>query len=71
MTTATCHARWMRRLLSPLVAAAVAIRPTGAMATAAGRGPPVAKRVPYTVRFGVVEGENRGVEPMDPPLETK
>ncbi|KAH8057636.1 serine-type exopeptidase [Aureococcus anophagefferens] len=29
--------------------------------------PPVAARVPKAVKFGVVAGEDRGVEPMDPP----
>lgn len=36
---------------------------------AEGVKPPVAKRVPHTVRFGRVEGEDRGPEPMDPPKE--
>ena len=30
--------------------------------------PPVAKRVPHTVTFGTVPGENRGKNPMEPPL---
>ena len=28
-----------------------------------------AKRIPHKVLFGVVDGENRGVKPMDPPIE--
>ena len=31
--------------------------------------PPVARRQPHTVKFGKVEGENRGPNPMDPPIE--
>ena len=31
--------------------------------------PPIARRTPQTIRFGKVDGENRGVEPMDPPIE--
>ena len=30
------------------------------------RAPPVAKRVPHTVKFGRVAGENRGPNPMEP-----
>ena len=59
----------MRRLFVSLTAAA--IRPMSmSMSVAASRtAPPVARRVPYTVRFGKVAGENRGPNPMDPPLE--
>ena len=61
----------MRRLLSPLVTAVAAMKPmVGSAANAAARAPPVARRVPHVVRFGRVDGENRGPEPMDPPLET-
>ena len=31
--------------------------------------PPVARRVPHMVRFGKVDGENRGANPMEPPIE--
>ena len=31
--------------------------------------PPVAERVPHTVRFGKVAGENRGIAPMEPAIE--
>ena len=31
--------------------------------------PPIAQRVPHAVRFGKVSGEDRGANPMDPPIE--
>lgn len=36
--------------------------------TGSGVTPPVAKRVPHTVKFGKVAGENRGNNPMDPAI---
>ena len=44
---------------------ASALRPTMSAAVS----PPVARRVPHTVSFGRVAGENRGASPMDPPIE--
>ena len=70
----------MRRsfLFSSAIAAATAIRPSvggpaarlavaslsRAASVRASVTPPVAKRVPHTVKFGVVPGENRGANPM-------
>ena len=51
------------RFLSSVVAAS-ALSPLGA-----ARSPPIAKRVPHTVKFGRVEGENRGPQPMEPAVE--
>ena len=39
------------------------------MSSGGAAAPPVAKRVPHSVKFGKVAGENRGPNPMDPALE--
>ena len=58
--------RTMRRFLVTTVTAAA----TSGMSLGAARAtPPVARRAPHTVKFGKVAGENRGLNPMDPPLE--
>ena len=51
-------------LLSSLVTASLS---SITKMSAAKMAPPVAKRVPHVVKFGKVEGENRGTSPMDPP----
>ena len=56
----------MRFGLRVIAAAAASVRPLTVMSA---RTPPVARRVPHTVRFGRVEGENRGVNPMEPAIE--
>ena len=45
---------------------AAAVRP---MVTMSAKSPPIARRAPHAVRFGKVEGEDRGTNPMDPPIE--
>ena len=48
---------------------AAALRPTMSAAIRPAISPPVARRVPHTVSFGRVAGENRGTSPMEPAIE--
>ena len=56
--------RRFKLLSSMLTASALRIQMLSTATTA--RAPPVAKRVPHTVKFGRVAGENRGPNPMEP-----
>ena len=63
-----------RMLFSTATVVCVRGLSTGGGAAAAGvttgrSAPPIARRAAHTVRFGRVEGENRGPNPMDPPIE--
>ncbi|CAM9400361.1 unnamed protein product [Discosporangium mesarthrocarpum] len=49
-------------------AVALAVRARNRLASTLPRPPRAAKR-PHRVKFGKVDGENRGKNPMDPPLE--
>ena len=58
------------KLLSSTLAAVSALRPMMmSTASTANVSPPIAKRVAHTVRFGKVDGENRGNNPMAEPVE--
>lgn len=57
-----------RRLLSGLAASVSGLAAnTNALSADTASRPPVARREPRVVKFGVVPGEDRGPNPMDPP----
>ena len=58
-----------RRLAIGALSGAMVMHESRGLSTASAERlkPPVAARVPKAIKFGVVAGEDRGVEPMDPP----